>query len=483
MLFDGFRPSGVFHFFEEISKIPRCSGNEEAVSGYITRFAREKGLKYKTDPANNVLIEKEAAPGYENSPGVILQAHMDMVCEKDENTSHDFAKDPLRLRRDGDFIYAEGTTLGADNGIGVAYMLAILDSPEIPHPRLECIFTADEERGMGGAIGFDAASLKGRYMINLDTEGEGKLLVGCCGGLKARISLTLALRPKTPGLKPYELLIKGLKGGHSGADIIFQRANSNKLMGRLLRRINRDFNIEVSEISGGMADNAIPREARAIFFADKGEIREINLVIGKMREIFENEYKYPEGEITVSLLPCLKEYETVFEAETLNKAISLLILIPSGIIRMDFNIPGLVETSTNLGIVRTEGDKLEFISALRSSVESKKYEMLDVLSEAAGMAGAELSVSGEYPGWEYKPDSRLLSLFSEVFFDMYGKKPEVLTIHAGVECGIFADKNKELDMISVGPDIFDIHSPREKMSLSSALRVYEYILRILSLLK
>ncbi|MEA4815870.1 MAG: aminoacyl-histidine dipeptidase [Lachnospiraceae bacterium] len=483
MSLNGLEPSNVFHFFEEISNIPRGSGNEKEISDYIVNFAKDRELKYIQDEAHNVLIEKEATVGYENSDGVILQGHIDMVCEKNAGTEHDFIKDPLKLKAEGDFIFAEGTTLGADDGIAVAYMLAILDSDNISHPHIECVFTTDEERGMTGATYFNASGLKGKYMINFDTEGEGHLLVGGCGGLKATISLPVQRTDAKPGLKPYELLIKGLKGGHSGADIIFQRANSNKLMGRVLKSICGKFYIELAHISGGMVDNAIPREAKAIVFAEGDKIREINSCIEEMKKIIDKEYKYCEEGINVSLLPSEEKSLKVFDGETLKKIIALLILIPSGIIRMDFNVEELVETSTNLGVVETKEESVDFISALRSSLESKKYETLDILSEASKLVDAKLIVKGEYPGWEYNPDSKLVNLFSDVYLDMYGKRPEIKAVHAGVECGIFAGKKRDLDIVAIGPDILDIHSPKERMSISSAGRVYAYTLKILSLLK
>lgn len=469
----------VFYFFTEISKIPRGSGNEKAISDYIMNFAKERGLFCRQDEAYNVLVKKEGTKGYENAPTVIIQGHIDMVCEKNEGTKHDFLKDPLQLKIEGDFISAEGTTLGADNGIAVAYGLAILDAKNLEHPPIEAVFTTDEEVGMKGANIFDVSDLKGRLFLNLDTEEEGKLLVSCCGGKRASIDLPLERENAPSWGSPYLLKIRGLKGGHSGSDINLQRANANKLMGRILSRLLSEYEIRVATIDGGVMDNAISREADSVIIVKREEIAGIKEVLVELQNTFLHEYRASDSNISLSLELLQEKVLQVFTQQTAKKAVHILLLIPYGVKTMSLEMPGLVESSSNVGIVKTNEEIMTFHSALRSSVASRKQVIYDEIQSIAELTGSKISSSAEYPAWEFNPDSKLLRLFQDTYLDIYGKDAEVESIHAGLECGLFAEKIPGLDMISIGPDMFDVHTPDERVSISSTIRVWEFLKQVL----
>lgn len=482
-MLEGIEPNGVFYFFEEISKIPRGSGNERAISDYMVNFAQSRGLECIQDKANNILIRKAGTQGYENSPILIIQGHIDMVCEKNSGTIHDFLCDPLKLRIDGDFISAEGTTLGADNGIAIAYALALLDSNTIPHPPLEIIMTTDEEVGMGGAAAFDTTQLKGRRFINIDTEEEGKLLVSCCGGVRATITLPVK-RVESPvwGI-PYIINIKGLKGGHSGADIHLQRANANKLMGRTLLALTEVYDVKIASVNGGSMDNAICRETEAVVLVKSEDIEGITKLISDCEKTYLHEYKNCDKGITVKFERLNESVVNVFDDSTAKNVVDILILIPYGVVTMSLDIKGLVESSTNLGIVKTTEDSINFASAVRSCVASKKYVIYNQLKQLAHITGGELSARGDYPAWEFNPQSELLDIFKNVYKNMYGVEAEVEAIHAGLECGLFGERVKGMDMISMGPNMFDVHTPDERLSISSTGRVWEFLKEVLKSMK
>ena len=477
-------PERVFYYFEEISRIPRGSGNEKAISDYLAQFAKDHGLACIQDQALNILIKKEGTPGYELSPTVILQGHMDMVCEKNGDTEHDFLTDPLTLKVEGDYITADGTTLGADDGIAVAYCLTLLEATDIPHPPLEVLITTDEEVGMNGARNFDGNLLTGRKLINLDTEEEGQLLVSCCGGMRATIALPI-VREAAPkiGYLPYVLRVKGLKGGHSGSDIHLQRANANKLMGRVLDGIGRLYSFRLASLDGGKMDNAISREADCVMLLKKEDAEGVRKIVAQLQETFRHEYQLSDPQITLTLEPLNETVEKVFSQETAEKAVAILLLIPYGVVTWSLAMKGLVESSSNIGIVKTGETELYFESAVRSSVLSRKYVIYDQIRQIGFLTGANVTQKGEYPSWEYEPDSQLLKLFQEVYRDMYQKEPRIEAIHAGVECGLFGGKIQGLDMISIGPDMEGIHSPDERLSISSTKRVWEYLKEVLRRLK
>jgi len=476
-------PKDVFYYFEEISKIPHGSGNEKELSDWLVKFAKEHNLEVIQDEAYNVIIKKPGTKGYENAPTVILQGHMDMVCEKNKDTEHNFEKDPLKLRVEGDYIYATGTTLGADNGIAIAYALAILASKDIPHPPLEVLLTVEEETGMGGAQRLDGSLLKGRILINMDSEEEGKLLVSCAGGVRTRHILKINWADAKKGLSAYTISIRGLKGGHSGMDIDKGRGNSNKIMGRILNDLLNSLEFELAEINGGSKMNAIPRECDAIILINENNKEKLENKIKEWDSILKNELSASDPLVSVTLNRCDKNIEKVFSKETKEKAIAALMLIPNGIKTMSMHINGLVESSTNLGVVVTENDSIKFESAIRSSVKTLKYAILEEAKTVAKVIGMELVADSDYPEWQYNPNSKLREIMIKVYKEMFGKEPEIYAIHAGVECGLLSEKLGGADMISFGPNLYDVHTPNEHMSISSVQRMWKYLLKVLESIK
>lgn len=483
MILEGLEPKSVWQYFEEISQIPRGSGNEKQISDYLVDFAKKHQLEVIQDNALNVIIKKPGTPGYENAPTVILQGHMDMVCEKNKATKHDFLKDSIQLKLNGDFIEAEGTTLGADNGIAIAYSLALLASEDIPHPPLEVVMTTGEETGMEGAAELDASNLEGKILINMDSEPEGEFLVSCAGGARAH----LVLKPEwVPGKKEgavYSIQIRNLKGGHSGQEIDKGRGNANKMMGRILSDLQEKIAFNLISINGGLKDNVIPREMDAIVQVNDTEANKLTEIIDQWNEIFKNEYKTSDGDVTVKLELVRESTDEILSEDTKKKVIDVLTLIPNGIQAMSMDMEGLVESSTNLGVVITDKDKIQFISAVRSSVKTRKYAIINQIKRLADVVGAEFFTRGEYPAWQYTPHSKIRNLFKKIYEEMYGRQPKINAIHAGVECGFFAEKIEGIDMISFGPDMYDIHTPDERLSISSAKRTWEFLLAVLKEIK
>ncbi len=470
-------PQNVFHFFEEITKIPHGSGNVGQISDYLVKFARDRGLFCIQDELKNIIIVKEAVPGYEDEPAVILQGHMDMVAVKKPDCDIDMAKEGLRIAVRGDEIYAQGTSLGGDDGIAVAYALALLDSDTIKHPRLEVIVTVDEEVGMDGARGIDLSMLTGNRMVNLDSEDEGIFLTSCAGGARVKGKLPLS-EAQRQGVA-VEVTVGGLLGGHSGGEIHKERGNSNCLMGRLLYRLAETFDIGISRLQGGLADNAIPRETKAVLVVEE---RDKEALLDMVRTV--------EGEIQAELSS--KDpgaFITAGEgrpgswlcttAEDTAKAAAWLIALPNGVQAMSADMHGLVETSLNLGILSYEDGSLLADFSVRSSVESAKQALIDRLCAVIGLAGGSFSVSGDYPGWKYRKDSPLRDKMTALYEKMYGKTPKVAPTHAGLECGILGSKIADLDCVSMGPDMKDIHTTEETLSISSTGRVWEFLVRLL----
>ncbi|GKX30007.1 aminoacyl-histidine dipeptidase [Vallitalea longa] len=477
---EGLEPKSVFEFFENISDIPRGSGNEKGISDYLVSFAKERNLEVIQDEELNVIIKKPATKGYEDCPTVILQGHMDMVCEKNFDVEHDFLKDPIELVVEGDFISANGTTLGADNGMAVAYCLAILDSNKIEHPALEIFITTNEEAGMNGALALDPANLSGKYLVNLDSEEEGEFLVSCAGGLKTYIDIPIKKESATG--KIVKIMVKGLKGGHSGSDIDKNRANSNQLMGRILYALNTKTSIQLIDICGGSKDNAIPREAIANIVINDDDNKFDNIVDEIVNEI-KHEYKTSDSGLTVVVTKGNEDSYKVVSRETLDKLIFLLTCLPNGIQTMSSDIEGLVESSLNLGVVTTNDDIIKLTSAVRSSVGSLKELMKYQLGLFAKYTNSEFHVRSEYPEWEYRKESQLRDIFAKTYEDMYGEKPLIKAIHAGLECGVFDAKIEGIDMISLGPNMYDVHTPDEKLSISSTRRTWEFLIETLKNIK
>lgn len=481
---ENLKPKKVFHYFEEICKIPHGSGNIDKLSDYLAEFAKERGLFCIQDQCKNVIIIKEATPGYEEEEPVILQGHMDMVAVKKPGAAIDMEKEGLRLAVDGDDLFAEDTSLGGDDGIAVAYALAILDSDEIAHPRLEVIITVDEEVGMDGARELDVSMLKGRRMLNLDSEEEGFILAGCAGG--ARVDWTLPLAREERFGKRYSVCIKGLQGGHSGAEIDKERGNANALLGRLLYTLCQSMDLYLEELEGGLADNAIPREARAVLVIGEGGEKLLTDSVKAVEEELRQEFQTKDPDIRIEMeglgelegeaVSCVTGKDTV-------KAASLLFAAPGGVQAMSADMKGLVETSLNMGIVSLKEDRAIVQFSVRSSLESAKRALIGKLESIALMAGASQEVRGDYPGWAYRKNSPFRDMAVKVFRDMYGKEPEILAIHAGLECGLFSAKIPGLECISIGPDMKNIHTTEERLSISSVERVWNYVLELLKAAK
>lgn len=475
-------PQNVFRFFEELSRIPRGSGDEKAASDYIVNFAKERNLEVYQDNAFNVIIKKPATEGYENAPGVIIQGHIDMVNEKNQDVDHDFSKDPIKLVVDGDFIKASGTTLGADNGVAVSLAMAILDSNDLKHPAIEVMLTTDEEVGMGGARVIDCSNIQGKRFLNLDCGPEGYFFVGCAGGLRQVIRIKAERTTIPEGFETVVLKVRGLKGGHSGACIHMELANSNKLLGRLLNKLNSSFDIYVSSVSGGLKDNAIPREAEALINIKKEDTEKAIALISKIEEALKQEYRNtePDLKIITEKSPMASD---AFTKDCTDKVIKALMLIPYGVVAKSLDIEGLTETSTSLGVVETTDTEIKFHSATRSSVGTRKALLKDQFKALAELLGAELDYVNEYPAWEFNPESALRDQCVSTFEELFGKKPEITATHGGLECGILSEKLPGVDIVAFGPDATGAHTPDEKLSISSMERTWRFLIKLLENLK
>ncbi|MDU2490152.1 MAG: aminoacyl-histidine dipeptidase [Clostridium celatum] len=475
-------PKKVFEYFEAISNIPRGSGNEKEISDYLLNFGKSLGLESIQDKALNIIIKKPGTKGYENAPTVIIQGHMDMVCEKNNGVEHNFEKDPLKLRIVDDYIYATDTTLGADNGIAVAYAMAILASNDIPHPPIEVLITTDEETGMSGAMAINKEHIDGKILINLDNEEEGYLLVSCAGGIRSTATLNIE-KQDVKDKKVVKISISGLKGGHSGMDIIKERGNSNKILGRVLKGLSREVNFNIVNLNGGSKNNAIPREAEAIITINSSDESAVIDAIKNWNDIIGNELRTQDSGLKIEALSINDKEEKEFTDEFTKKVVDLLYLYPNGINSKSVEIDGLVESSTNLGVLTTTDTVVEFDSAIRSSVPSLKEEIVLRSKTIVELFGGEFTTTADYPGWEYNPDSKIREICQKVHKDLYGNEAKIVAIHAGVECGLFNEKLGNLDMISFGPNLYDVHTPDEHMSISSVRNCYEYLKAILKEIK
>lgn len=481
MALENCEPKRVFHYFEEISKIPRGSGNTEQISNYLVQFAKEHGLSYIQDELGNVIIRKPATAGYENAPGVILQGHMDMVCEKRPDVDHDFTKDGLTLSVEDGFVTANGTTLGGDNGIAVAYSLAILESNEIVHPALEVVITVDEEIGLLGAEAMDCSVLKGRRLLNLDSEEEGFLLVSCAGG-QTSISHIPVCRAEAEGEK-LKVKVCGLLGGHSGIEIDKGRASASILLGRFLYKLKEESSFGLIHLEGGQKDNAIPREAFAEILVTKEDVDTVKRIAASLEDAFRAEYAGTDEGITVVVEELGTASEKVLHPTSCEKVIFYLMNVISGVVKMSGTIDNLVQTSTNMGVMKLTEDEFTTASSVRSSVETGRDMLSDKLAYLTEFIGGEYEVKGAYPAWEYRKDSPLRDKMVEVYQDMYGEKPNVVAIHAGLECGLFYKKMAGLDCVSLGPNMKDIHTSEEVLDIASTERVWKYLVKVLEYLK
>ena len=484
MKIEDLKPQLVFKYFSEICKIPRGSGNEKQISNYLTREGKKLGLEVVQDEHYNVLIKKKATPGYENAPTVIIQGHMDMVCEKNKGTDHDFKKDPIKLRVEGNYLYATDTTLGADNGIAVAMGLALLASDNIVHPPLEVVFTADEEESMNGAMNLKGDLFKGSYIINLDSEEEGTITVSCAGGVTALVTIEKEFKDVNSKVA-FNIDVKGLLGGHSGMEINKQRANSNILMGRILNHLlnHANINLDLVQISGGAKNNAIPREADAVILIDEKDEERLKEELNKISNIFKNEFKTSDPKIEILCEKSHKTYNEALKDGIRDKIIATIILMPSGIQTMSMDIENLVESSTNLGVINNNKDNFLFEFATRSSVKSLKDEINNKMSLLCKTLDVKLSLEDDYPEWEYAKDSKLEEICINTYEELTGQKPEISAIHAGLECGLLLDAIKGAQAVSIGPNLYDVHTPNEHLDIKSTNRTWNYLLAILKNIK
>jgi dipeptidase D len=469
------KPQRVFYYFEQISNIPRESGNEKAVSDYLVSVGKELGLETYQDSALNVVIKKKGSEDNENLSPVILQGHMDMVCTKLESLEFDFNKDSLPIFIDGDVIRTKGTTLGADNGIAVAMSLAILEDKTLVHPPLEVLVTTEEETGMGGASKLDKSLLKGKTLLNLDSEEEGIFLTSCAGGVRSIVTLDVSYTDNK-FTNAYEIKVNDLSGGHSGIEIHKERANGIKLLGRMLQNIPADFSL--SSIEGGEKMNAIAKRAKVIVLTNAP----LERFVEEFESIFKNEFKNIDKELNLSIKKVQKP-EIMFTEDTVFSIVALLRLIPQGVNTMSTDIEGLVESSTNLGVLTYVNDKVTFESATRSSVPSLKNEITSRIKMVADMSGASFELQSDYPAWEYNPNSPIRELMLSTYEKMTGKKASVTAIHAGLECGILSEKLGDLDMVSFGPNMGDVHTPNEHLYISSVEKTYKFLIEVLENIK
>ncbi len=470
----GLQPEGVFAQFEKLCSIPHGSGNTKAISDYLVAFAREQGIRCVQDPLNNVLLFQDGTCGLESHPPVILQGHMDMVCEQDPDCPIHMDTEGLAVTHDGQYVFAQGTTLGGDDGIAVAYALALLDDPQIPHPPLEIILTVDEETGMDGAAGIDLSTLKSRTMINLDSEDEGVFTVSCAGGARGTIHLPL---PRRAVYGPcVKLTVEALQGGHSGTEIHKNRANANKIMGELLRRVQQVMPVCITSLSGGAKDNAIPRSCEVTLVAMHTELEKLNEITAQLQAEVRRDYDEPDALIRGDNLDALGG--NALSTQDSAKITRLLCEAPNGVQAWSQDIEGLVQTSLNLGIARLE-EELTLTFAVRSSVNKEKEALLAQLQSLSNAYGGSYSQMGEYPAWEYKKDSHLRDIMVKTYRAMFQAEPKVVAIHAGLECGILSDKLPGLDCVSIGPQMLDIHTSREKLDIASTERTWRFLLAVL----
>ena len=464
-------PREVFSWFERLCAIPHGSHHAKAISDYLVAFARERGLACRQDAANNVVIRKAASAGYENAPVVMLQGHIDMVCEKDADCGKDMETEGLDLFVDGDVIGARGTTLGGDDGIAVAMALAVLDADDIPHGPLECVFTADEEVGMIGARALDASDLKAKYLINIDSEEEGVLTISCAGACRMACTLPVTRAPFDG--QTLRVRISGLAGGHSGEEIHKGRANANLLLGRALDEMSRAGALRLIRVSGGTKDNAIPREAEAV--VRTGDAAALRRAVEALAAALRAEYHVADGHITVTVTET-DDGLTPMDAASTERAITLLLCAPNGVVEMSMDVPGLVQTSLNLGRLTSDEASLRASFMIRSSINSQKNAVASRLARLAEALGGQAELDSDYSAWPYRPESPLRDRVAEVFYEQYGEKPRIAALHAGLECGILSGKLPELDCISLGPDLTDIHTPRERLHIASTERTWRLLL-------
>lgn len=475
-------PQAVFHYFEQMTKIPHESGNEAAISQFLVDFANEHGLEVIQEPCKNVIIKKPATTGYENAPRVILQGHMDMVCVKEDDLAFDFNTEALPIYIDGDWVKSKGTTLGADNGIAVAMSLAILADETLQHPALTVLVTTEEETGMDGVMALNPENVPGDILINIDSEEEGVALASCAGGVRNSLKLPIEweVLPKQD-VQSFEIVISGLKGGHSGIEINKGRANANKLMGRCLHYI-QELEVAVSHVMGGEKMNAISKRAVMTVTLPQSNVSALEEKVREFEVMIRAEFETADGDIQVRMTPA-QTPEKVFTKATLSNLTHILQLIPYGPQTMSANIAGLVESSSNIGVVEMTETEIEFNSAVRSSIGSLKREINHRIQAIADLTGATMELIADYPEWEFETESKIRNIMIDVYHRLTGKELEISAIHAGLECGFLSQKLGKIDMISIGPDITGAHTPKESLGISSTERVYNFLCEVLKEIK
>ena len=470
-------PKEVWKHFAALAQIPRPSTKEAAARDYVLSVAKKRGLTAEHDAAGNTVIRKPAHAGREKAPITLLQGHLDMVCEKNEGTAHNFDTDPIRVKREGDWLKAEGTTLGADNGVGVAAALAVMESTDIAHGPLEFVFTIDEETGLTGAAEFPAGMLRSKYFLNLDNEEKDTICIGCAGGIKTTARRKLVLRPAT-GDSAWRLKVFGLKGGHSGVDIHQGRGNALRILGLVLQKLLPELKPEVASVNGGSAQNAIPREASAVIVLNAGREKELRALVAHHESVSKADLGSFDPELQVSVEKVDRPAQ-VFDAADAHRVADLLVSVSHGVLAMSPDVPGLVQNSTNLATIATKGDTVEIVTSQRSAIEGSKLTAAQMVATVFRLAGFEVENSGGYPGWKPEPHSEIVKTLQSVHEKVFGHPAKLIAMHAGLECGVIGEKYPGMQMASFGPTIVDPHSPNERVEIPSVEGFWKYLKAVL----
>ena len=470
-------PKAIWNNFHEITQIPRASTKEQKAREWVLAKAKRKGLDVYQDKVGNIVIRKPAHKGRENAPTVVLQGHLDMVCEKNESVAHDFSKDPIRVVRKGEWLYADGTTLGSDNGIGVASALAVMESDDIQHGPLELVFTIDEETGLTGANRFPGGVLKGKYFLNLDGEEKGTLCIGCSGGVNTTARRKVKLRP-AKAKAAYRVKVLGLKGGHSGVDIHLGRGNAIRVLGGVVQRLLDKLKVEVADLKGGSARNVIPREASAVVLADPKKEKELKKIVEQTAAEIRVDLGSFDPGVQISAEKTDRPKKAL-DAKDAQAVVGLLVAIPHGVLAMSPDVPGLVQNSTNLATVSVNKDRVEVGSSQRSAIESSRKAAAQMVATACRLAGFEVTHAGDYPGWKPEPQSEIVQKCKEVFKEVFGSETKLVAMHAGLECGVIGEKYPGMQLISFGPQIESPHSPNERVEIASVAEFWKYLKAVL----
>jgi dipeptidase D len=475
---EGLKPEILWQRFYEISQVPRPSKKEGKILDHLKKLFKELNLTFRQDGLGNIVVNIPATPGYEKIPAVVLQGHVDMVCEKNKDTKHDFENDPIKLKREDGWITAEGTTLGSDNGIGLAAALSVITDESVIHGPLQILFTVDEETGLTGATKMKPGLISGKILLNMDSEEDGAFYVGCSGGQDTVATFRIKSKKLSPGRVPYELMVTGLKGGHSGLDIHLGRGNAIKILARILKALS-EINYFIAKISGGSLRNAIPREAEVVLLIRPSDVKKVQKIIKELQTNLLNEFRASDKGIKIKFNKVSDKYKKVFNRSFTEKLVNTLHALPNGVIAMSQDIPGLVETSTNLATVKTEDKSIIIGTSQRSSINSAKKYISESVQSVFTLAGANIETTDGYPGWKPNLDSNILKVSKDVFKKLFNKEPEIKAVHAGLECGILESKNPGLDMVSFGPTIQGAHSPAEKVNIETVDKFYSLLKGIL----